>query len=380
MPKIRCFTAIVFMIINSFFFTERMDKPMPFTIVYLSDLHHSYMLSVDDFNAMVDWIVDNQESKNIKAVVMSGDIGDERTVGGLETSLQSARSILGKLIDANIPLVIAPGNHDYDNGLNIDRSTTLFNTYLGVDMYSGKEWYGGSLEGNIENTYITFNHQGKDYLVMALEFSPRDKALNWANQVIEQHPNHKVIITTHSYLDNAGLRVGVKKSEKANYPGVSIAPGEEYSNEGEEVWHKLIKLHPNIMSVHSGHWINLPTMAYQVSEGINGNLVYEFFNNWQNIIFDENGSGVINSYPNGTARASLIRLFEYTDNAVKIENYVPSLNIEGEQSFPICFPYTLKSLLDIRNPLITTEEGLKRINAIMLNNGRKTSKIKLVTE
>ena len=44
------------------------------------------------------------------------------------------------------------------------------------------------------------------FLVLTLEFKPRDEALAWANRVAGQHADHRIIVVTHGYLTKDGRR------------------------------------------------------------------------------------------------------------------------------------------------------------------------------
>ncbi|UCG56230.1 MAG: hypothetical protein JSU70_15345 [Phycisphaerales bacterium] len=43
----------------------------------------------------------------------------------------------------------------------------------------------------------------------ALEFGSRNKVLDWANQVVTDHPHRRVIVVTHDYMYSVEMRVGL---------------------------------------------------------------------------------------------------------------------------------------------------------------------------
>ncbi len=100
-----------------------------------------------------NWIVEHKDSLNIKAVLHMGDVGH---LSGYQTHTLAVMEIL---YDADIPLLISPGNHDYD----LDNATvwasntrplTRWNEAYGVHRHMGKPWYGGVYEyGNAGNAY-----------------------------------------------------------------------------------------------------------------------------------------------------------------------------------------------------------------------------------
>src|SRR5690606_42087534 len=74
--------------------------------------------------------------------------------------------------------------------------------------------FGGAFEpGSMENTYHTFHAGGLDWLIVSLEFGTRNGVLQWAGEVIEAHPDHKVIINTHDYMYSDDTRSEEHTSE-----------------------------------------------------------------------------------------------------------------------------------------------------------------------
>ena len=45
------------------------------------------------------------------------------------------------------------------------------------------------------------------FLIVSLECKPRDEVLNWANEVVAKHPEHRVITHTHAYMKANGRRI-----------------------------------------------------------------------------------------------------------------------------------------------------------------------------
>jgi hypothetical protein len=58
------------------------------------------------------------------------------------------------------------------------RDATVFNSYFGPSRYQGKSYYGGNFPvGSNENFYGVFNVNSTSYLVLCLEFIPRNDAI-----------------------------------------------------------------------------------------------------------------------------------------------------------------------------------------------------------
>ena len=124
--------------------------PPDFTVIVLPD--YQYISSnCDDtqFTSIVNWIQSNQSSLNILAVVSEGDSTDTPDIvqwSCFETYFFSPLMALG------IPVIVAPGNHDYDPALPIvdgqppspeGRSLTVFTSNI-LSAVSGQSAYQAS--------------------------------------------------------------------------------------------------------------------------------------------------------------------------------------------------------------------------------------------
>ena len=99
-------------------------------------------------------------------------------------------------LDGKVPYVLTVGNHDLgEKGRTDTRNSWLFNRYFPYEKYSLDKHFGGAFElGKMENAWYTFRAGGTDWIVLSLEFGPRNKVLEWAEEVIRNHPNKNVII------------------------------------------------------------------------------------------------------------------------------------------------------------------------------------------
>lgn len=119
---------------------------------------------------------------------------------------------------------------------------------------------GGVFEpGKIDNHWTTFNADGADWLVLTLEFHARPAAITWAQNVVKLHPQHNVIVQTHSYLTGNGA--------------ISQTNAGYGSTTGQYLFDNLIAKYPNIKMVFSGHTGNGTT---KVDTGVNGNKILSY--------------------------------------------------------------------------------------------------------
>jgi hypothetical protein len=274
----------------------------PFSIVILPDTQRWSKEEPDIFNAATNWIVVNKETKNIKFVLHVGDIVNDDEMSYQWDNADTAMSIL----DGVVPYCFGVGNHDMKKGINPSyvpdpcRDTTNFNNTFPHTRYEGESWYKGRMlndifipADNYDNTYHFFSADGMDFMIVCLSVAPNDVHLDWADDIVSSHPNRRVIVVTHAYMDGNILL------NSENPRNVYSPPG---GNTGEQIWEKFIKKHENIFFVACGHLAN----GRLTSTGVNGNLVHQTVNN--------------------TERLRILR-FVPEDNMIYVSSYDPSLEI-----------------------------------------------------
>ena len=100
------------------------------------------------------------------------------------------------------------GNHDLGNNSD-KRDSKLFNEYFPYIKHSQMRHFGGAFEeGKMDNVWYSFKAGGLEWLVLCLEFGPRNMVLDWAGKIIDSHPTYKVIINTHAYMYSDDTRMG----------------------------------------------------------------------------------------------------------------------------------------------------------------------------
>ena len=248
---------------------DRSEKT-PFTIILLPDTQIYSQSFPDIFVSQTEWIRDNRDERNIAAVIHLGDI----TNNNMKTEWKKTSEALS-IIEEKTPLFLVAGNHDMGQfGRCGTRDTEFFDTYYPPSKFDMKPWFGGVYAaGSIQNAYYFLEAGGMQFIIVCLEFGPRDEVLDWAGEVLSEHEDKKAIIVTHCYMYHDDTRVG---------EGDSYSP-HEYStggNDGEEMWSKLISKHRNVSFVLSGHILGDGT-GRQISKGDKGNKVHEILSNYQ---------------------------------------------------------------------------------------------------
>ncbi|WP_425396041.1 metallophosphoesterase [Aeoliella sp.] len=232
------------------------------------------------FDAQTQWIADHAVSHNIKYVLHEGDITNRNTAAQWDNALGSMNKLNGV-----VPFAMAPGNHDYGpNGNGADRNS-LFNTdgYFGPNSFYGNQSSVGFYEPTkTDNSWHAFNAGGKDWLVLALEWGPRNEVVDWANQVVSDHPDHDVMLVTHAYMyyDETIYDWATKGSSQSWNPHSYGIQNNSTVNDGQELWDKLVSQHDNFRMTFNGHVLNDGT-GFRSTPGVNGNPVHQMLANYQ---------------------------------------------------------------------------------------------------
>ncbi len=249
--------------------------PGSWTLVLLPDTQVYSLRYPGLFLSQTSWIVQNRERLDLKCVLQLGDITNNNTVREWE----NARSAL-TLMDGKVPYVFCPGNHDYGPSGDASTRDTRMNEYLPYSSYVNRPTFGGAMEkGKMDNTYQYFEAGGHQWIVIALEWAPRDETIAWANDVMSRHPDHYGIMITHAYMNNNDLRYDHNdQAHPQDYnPHHYRTPGGK--NDGQELWDKLIRKH-NFVFVFNGHVLGDGT-GYMSDRNDQGKIVHQMLANYQ---------------------------------------------------------------------------------------------------
>jgi len=263
-----------------------------FTIPIFPDTQKEVDAKFDMFYSQIQWIVANKDSLDIPIVLHVGDIVENNTFDNWETASHGFE-ILDRY---HINYALADGNHDNDthikdktilhnkqsDHINL-RKTEKFNIYFPFYRFNAQR--GRYEENKSDNAYYTFKAGGLDWLVLTLEYCARQGPVDWANNIIANHPNFNVIILTHYFLNTDGT-IG-----KTNG---SIGDLSEQS-----IYDQLVKKHANILMVLSGH---LTGSAWRVDRGEKGNKIYEILQDYQG---DDYGGGYLRLLKINTAENTI---------------------------------------------------------------------------
>ncbi len=291
------------------------------------------------FQSMTSWIAANIDSRKIELVLHEGDIVQDNIPG----QWQIAKDAFGTL-NGQVPYILAAGNHDLGPNGNASNRNTLLNTYFQLSDNPLNNSANGIfttqyIAGRMENTYATLSApDGRQLLVFALEFAPRQQVVDWANSVaaLPQFQDATAVLLTHAYLEEGPAANGEPTAVRSNwalygpsrqynphsYPLANINPITDPVHDGEELWDELVSQHASFEMVLNGHYLDdtdtnpngRMTTARQTVVGVNGNAVHE-------IVFNSQ------EQPNGGN--GYLRLMEFLNDGktVQVRTYSPSLDL-----------------------------------------------------
>ncbi|MES2447798.1 MAG: metallophosphoesterase [Bacteroidota bacterium] len=273
--------------------------------------------------SQLNWVASN--AKNINFVLQQGDL----TQNNNDKEWKVVKNNFSK-IDNNVPYVLAVGNHDMGSAVGkfADvRNSTIFNTYFPFADFAKQSYFGGTFEPQkLDNAYFLLNTGKVKWIVITLEFGPRNEVLTWANEILAQHPDRLAIVNTHAYMYSDNTRIGEGDNWRPQAYGVGKDTGEKAVNDGEQIWEKLIRKNANVRFVFSGHILNggVGTLTSKNDAEL---PVYQMLANYQ--------EGVKGSVKGGNGFLRIIDL-NFKKNTVNIKTYSPYLNeykLEKEHNF-----------------------------------------------
>lgn len=270
--------ALILTALSLLFFTQ-LSIAQKFVIPVLPDTQGEINYQPEMFTSQMEWLASHRDSLRIPIVLHVGDVVDFNNT----VQYQRASDGFSILDKARVPYAITLGNHDTNavgensgsaapgNTNENLRTTSRFNSYFPTSRFMLQK---DRFEKNkSDNATYTFKAGGLNWLVITLEFCPRQGAVNWADQVLNNYPSHNAIILTHFFLTASGEI----SPNNAGYGDLTL----------QSVYDQLIKKHPNVLLVLSGHNDNT---AWRDDIGEKGNHICQILQDYQ---FENYGNGLI---------------------------------------------------------------------------------------
>ena len=209
--------------------------------------------------AQTQWIADNEVAENIIYVAQLGDLVDSPAGcrgGAVEWARASAA--MATLDTAGIPYSVLPGNHDFDeeefvSDVCADTRENYNGITPGITGFGPTHFtsnpaiaanYGGNQDGSNNNNYTLFaSPGGVEFISINLAYANAVAAeqtaiLNWANTILNNHPDRRAIITSHYIVGQVGG---------------GACTGGDTGTYGSAIVDQLVTNNPNVFMVMSGH-------------------------------------------------------------------------------------------------------------------------------
>ncbi len=232
---------------------------MPDTQYYACDYGGSCAGGENIFETQTRWIAAERDALNIRYVAGLGDCvqdGDQpQQYAVAEDAYEELEQATGGGFPDGIPYGLSVGNHDQvpvgDPGRissetatdDPDQGDTTrgFDATFGVSRFCPggdcRSYYGDHFGTNNDNHYDLFEAEGYRFVVLHLEYMPTDTALrravlDWADDVLADHPDRRAIVVTHHAMNSGD--------------------GGSFSNEGRAIYEAL-KDHATLSLILGGH-------------------------------------------------------------------------------------------------------------------------------
>lgn len=264
------------------------------------------------FERMTDWVATRAKAWNIGLALHVGDLVEQNDIaegGGRGWGDQngaeqwaSAKRALSRL-DGVLPVVIATGNHDYGER-NAEDRRTRFNNYFGLtdnpllaDGQGGGIWLESAPNAHgartLENAaYRVTPPFGPPWLLLALEWGPRQSVVTWASQLLARphYANHRALLLVHSYLHDDNQRDGVR--DRPGNPHTYPTGRDGDTHDGEDLWRALVRPASQLQLVVCGHVMGRH-VGYRRDPNDAGRTVHQMLFNAQGLGggSDERGNG-----------------------------------------------------------------------------------------
>ena len=295
---------------NDYFFDGEIYEAKDYSIAVIPDPQVMVHWLQGNLPSISEYIIEKHQTHNVAMSICVGDNADGYYAShpqyDMDYQLSAIKNEYDKWYDAGIRWATTPGNHDYDNNAPSSRSLVDYNRYFTQEELETFDYFGGIYkEGQTQNAYYTFEECGINYLVVSIEFAADDNVLKWANEVVADYPDHRVIVFTHAYVGGSGELPG---NDSIGYSFASNA-----CNDPIEIYDKFIKKHKNMFMVISGHYPSDDVLLKE-SIGEHGNTIMQFLVDAQGIMmagceslvsmltFDELNQKIYVNYESTTTR------------------------------------------------------------------------------
>lgn len=238
-----------------------------FAISHITDTQYLSESYPGVYAQATSWIAANASARKIAFATHTGDLV-QNWVDPAQNELRARREFSRAstaqaiLDDAGVPNSVLPGNHDNKRGV----SNALFNEYFGPERYRGHPWFGGTIAPSDNSAnFSTFERDGAKFLMLSLPYAFGEREIEWALEVVQRHPRHNVVLSTHEHVT----------------PDSSRSSDSRWVSRGDELWERVIAPNRNVVVVLSGHFHGIGQIRTEDAGGIEGHDVVELLADYQ---------------------------------------------------------------------------------------------------
>ena len=209
-----------------------LKNPDNYTIGFLPDTQNTIKFTPDVSNRATNWLIENGNTIGLAGLAHVGDLVENWD--SIE-QWENAQNAFMPLVDAGVPFVSIPGNHDF-SGTNFDN----YNAYFGINSeYAQKTQDTVTFEngaGRHLANYRFIDGGSYQYLLLQMPYEPIDAEYEWMDQVLRQYQNVPTIISSHNIFSCS-----------------DSAPDEVTLNEvGDRFWN-IAKKYDSVFMMVAGH-------------------------------------------------------------------------------------------------------------------------------
>jgi len=317
------------------------DTDHAYSIAFVGDTQYitcgDYYLGTEKLQYQFKMIADTAEERKLEHLFVLGDITDLGYRNDYNLGAGHNKPILFKeweiaqkaifQLNGITTYSLCRGNHDdymMDDYFNVPEYTDQFKDCGGffsdseakhpktLNPLQNKQGYvywsaktGKHHEESIVNSWMTKEIYGTKYLFVTVDYNPTQKVFDWLDELLGQYPEHKAIITMHSYLRGDGT---LSDDETGNtmFP-LGYTP--------DKLWDQVLRKHANVLMVVSGHTGGVQlTSSYNY--GDNGNRVLQVLVDPQ--AYDAKEIKTDGTIEHGTQDTGLVLYMNFSEDGTKV--------------------------------------------------------------
>jgi hypothetical protein len=190
------------------------------------------------FFAQTFWLAKNAEALQVPLVVHLGDVVENSDAAN---QWSTASGAMRTLEERGVPYSIVTGERDVRSAATPDDQRSFldeFKDHFGPQRAAWQSTYVGSDPKGLSQVHL-FQRYGQSFLLLALDWSPSEATLAWAQSVLDEHPHVPVILVSHNILRRSAEGV--------------VELSREGSASGPLLWERLIRRNDQVFLTLSAH-------------------------------------------------------------------------------------------------------------------------------